>query len=375
MQNFFTINKVFTEYKSSYSEIQYFIKDFEKELNIKKLEKNINILEDFFICINNDENFKIEKCDDCYLFTFFIYYLLKKKNKNFFYKLFSNYSQLYLSKKFFERSFSVIFLYLKNEEQNIVFSPNECKKYFNQTIEDYKEKTNEVISNLNINLFLLNDNSKKMFLQFISCECSIFSLEQLKGISNFFQNNSFVIFKMISERNNNYINTYFKLIFRFILKSYLLIEQNHQKNKLNDKKLIFSYICEIINYSFLYFPKLEKKNLDIEILSTGISSIISKISLIILKNNEINHNNMRLCLDSLENSLLSILKINKKFIKHYSNNLGKIYNIFNNLKDDNYSKKYSQKIIQIYKDYNFVSCELLLIQIGNYNLYLLNNKK
>ena len=84
---------------------------------------------------------------------------------------------------------------------------------------------------------------------------------------------------------------------------------------------------------------------------------------------------MRLCLDSLENSLLSILKINKKFIKHYSNNLGKIYNIFNNLKDDNYSKKYSQKIIQIYKDYNFVSCELLLIQIGNYNLYLLNNKK
>ena len=299
MQNFFTINKVFTEYKSSYSEIQYFIKDFEKELNIKKLEKNINILEDFFICINNDENFKIEKCDDCYLFTFFIYYLLKKKNKNFFYKLFSNYSQLYLSKKFFERSFSVIFLYLKNEEQNIVFSPNECKKYFNQTIEDYNEKTNEVISNLNINLFLLSDNSKKMFLQFISCKCSIFSLEQLKEISNFFQNNSFVIFKMISERNNNYINTYFKLIFRFILKNYLLIEQNHQINKLNDKKLIFSYICEIINYSFLYFPKLEKKNLDIEILSTGISSIISKISLIILKNNEINDNNMRLCLDSL----------------------------------------------------------------------------
>ncbi len=375
MQNFFTINKVFTEYKSSYSEIQYFIKDFEKELNIKKIVKNINILEDFFICINNDENFKIEKCDDCYLFTFFIYYLLKKKNKNFFYKLFSNYSQLYLSKKFFERSFSVIFLYLKNEEQNIVFSPNECKEYFNKTIEDYKEKTNEVISNLNINLFLLNDNSKKMFLQFISCECSIFSLEQLKGISNFFQNNSLDIFKMISERNNNYINTYFKLIFRFILKSYLLIEQNHQINKLNDKKLIFSYICEIINYSFLYFPKLEKKNLDIEILSTGISSIISKISLIILKNNEINDNNLRFCLDSLENSLLSILKINKKFIKHYSNNLGKIYNIFNNLKDDNYSKKYSQKIIQIYKDYNFVSCELLLIQIGNYNLYLLNNKK
>ena len=103
MQNFFTINKVFTEYKSSYSEIQYFIKDFEKELNIKKLEKNINILEDFFICINNDENFKIEKCDDCYLFTFFIYYLLTKKNKNFFYKLFFIYFQLYLSNKFFKK--------------------------------------------------------------------------------------------------------------------------------------------------------------------------------------------------------------------------------------------------------------------------------
>ena len=101
-----------------------------------------------------------------------------------------------------------------------------------------------------------------------------------------------------------------------ILKCYLLIEQNYKDN-ISEQNLIFSYTTNIIYDNFLNFPKLKKNNLDNKNIFIGISSIISKISLIILKNNEINDNNMRFCLDSLENSLLSILKINKKFIKHY----------------------------------------------------------
>ena len=370
MQNFYTIEKVFNEHQSSYKRLQYLIKDIVKESDVNKLELNINMFEQFFNEINNDENFQIEKCDNFYLYTFFSYYVLGKKHKNYFFKLFYNYSILYFRKNYFGKSFSVILLYLKLENENIVFSLNECKEQFTQTIHNYNEEPFEIFENLSLNYFLVNENSKKIFIQFIYNQSGIFSLEQLKGLSYFFQKNSLEISQMVYENNEKYINSYYKTIFRLVLKCYLLIEQNYKDN-ISNQKLIFSYTTNIIYNNFLYFPKLKKDNLDNKNIFIGISSIISKISLILSKNNKIYDNNIRYCLDSLENSLLSLFNQDNNFLKHYSNNLGKIQNIFTILKDDEYSKKYSQKIIQLYKNYKFVFCELLLIQIGTFNSYLI----
>ena len=295
---------------------------------------------------------------------------MRKKHKNYFFKLFYNYSNLYFRKNYFGKCFSVIFLYLKLENQNSVFSLNECKEQFIQTIDNYNKEPFEIFEHLSLNYFLVNENSKKIFIQFIYSQSGIFSLEQLKGLSYFFQKNSLEISQMVYENNEKYINNYFRTVFRLIFKCYLLIEQNYKDN-ITEQNLIFSYANNIINYNFLYFSKLKKSNLDNKNIFIGISSIISKISLIISKNNKINDNNIRYCLDSLENSLLILFNQDNNFLKHYSNNLGKIQNIFTILKDDEYTKKYSQKIIQLYRNYNFVFCELLLIHIGTFNSYLI----
>ena len=370
MQNFYTIEKVFNEHQSSYKTLQYLIKDIVIESDVEKLEMNIDMFEKLFNEINNDETFQIEKCDNFYLYTFFSYYVLRKKHKNYFFKLFYNYSNLYFRKNYFGKCFSVIFLYLKLENQNIVFSLNECKEQFIQTIDNYNKEPFEIFKHLSLNYFLVNENSKKIFIQFIYSQSGIFSLEQLKGLSYFFQKNSLEISQMVYENNEKYINNYFRTVFRLIFKCYLLIEQNYKDN-ITEQNLIFSYANNIINYNFLYFSKLKKSNLDNKNIFIGISSIISKISLLISKNNKINDNNIRYCLDSLENSLLILFNQDNNFLKHYSNNLGKIQNIFTILKDDEYTKKYSQKIIQLYRNYNFVFCELILIHIGTFNSYLI----
>ena len=161
MQNFYTIEKVFNEHQSSYKTLQYLIKDIVIESDVEKLEMNIDMFEKLFNEINNDETFQIEKCDNFYLYTFFSYYVLRKKHKNYFFKLFYNYSILYFRRNYFGKSFSVIFLYLKLENENIVFSLNECKEQFIKTINKYNERPFEIFEHLSLNYFLVNENSKK----------------------------------------------------------------------------------------------------------------------------------------------------------------------------------------------------------------------
>ncbi len=216
----------------------------------------------FISLYNQNENkFNEEKCDLCFLFTFFSFFYINKCENKLFLKLFENYIKLYSLNEIINKSFTVLFLTKKYFFENIIFSENEIKDLFYSLSNEYNNNSKKMISNIVFNFEKENNEDNiiefNFLYLFLKSHILLNNKNQILGIFNFFEknkNNIQVFF--INKNKKKYFVNFTKLIVQIFDSILFFLKTDNNKNKdenINNIKILEMNTNDILNELNNYF--------------------------------------------------------------------------------------------------------------------------
>ena len=216
----------------------------------------------FISLYNQNENkFNEEKCDLCFLFTFFSFFYINKSENKLFLKLFENYIKLYSLNEIINKSFTVLFLTKKYFFENIIFSENEIKDLFYSLSNEYNNNSKNIISNIVFNFEKENNEDNiiefNFLYLFLKSHILLNNKNQILGIFNFFEknkNNIQVFF--INKNKKKYFVNFTKLIVQIFDSILFFLKTDNNKNKdenINNIKILEMNTNDILNELNNYF--------------------------------------------------------------------------------------------------------------------------
>ena len=323
-----------------------------------------------------------EKAFLTYKFSLYCSILTSNKEQKFFQKLFLKYAKIFIKACHKYNSFIIIKIYINNifADSSIRLSVNEFNKVINNLIEEYKNSPYNSILDININNFIKNESNIPYFFVLLDCFQFAFDKEQIQAISKYITENSNIIMKYIIKDKASKISFFKKLnnIIQCHIKdiSEIIINNNSKKKcyiyMIEFFKSIITVYNEIIKffqlglYSFYendFILGYIQKNLIVTIMQFLEKKNFSINEEIIVKISDLS--------DNLENFLLNRLKINeKKYFIEYSWTLAQIFSFLYQSEDKTSSIIYGNKIINLYKNKQFVSKAIIFVKITLYEYYL-----
>lgn len=377
MQNLLFSKPIYQIVNYSANELEAFTKEIMTSPNIEEIEKNIKIFEILFK--ENYKQFQKEKCDIGYIFTLFSYHLLNKKHFNFFSKIFCWYANLFLEKNWNNSSFCVVYLFVKYQNVNIVFSYKECQQEYQNLLMNFENNKYSTVMGVSINSFSYSEISKRFFLIFLQDLSNFSNFKNFEVVFHFIKKNSLGIKNIIlvdknNFNNNLYYENYFKIINRILHKGFSLLDDSIHSKIETPISLISNFATDIID-NFLY--GLNGKITDDRIFYFFFV-IFTKFSIFFSKKKNLEKNeDFNIFFDKSVLYISNCILPNnhsQKALKTYSHLLGKIENIYTILNDKENINKYALEIINFYKIYKVVTVDLLLVKVNFYRNFL-NCKK
>ena len=355
--------------KLSPYELSSFTKEIMLSSSVLDIERNIKLFE--YLHKEMKSHFQRDKCDICYLFTFFSFHLVNKAHENFFSRLFLSYANLFYEHQFYSRSFSVCVLFLNFQKGNVVFSLKECNQEYNTQIQNFENNFSEVIERIDVSVFYLTDISKKFFMLYMNNVVQIDSRKKLEAVVKFMCNNSVEIRKNILLDNEqcNYFEFYFKYLIKVFNKGIVILNEI-ESNFSNLISLISVFAIEVID-NFLVDCN-EKINIKY-VLNFMISIIVKFQNYFTTHTVKERNKEFNVLIERIVKYFNRYVLPNaqdKNLFKTYSHLLGKIENIYSILNEVDNFNKYTLAILNFYKTYKIITVDLLLVKVNMYKSFI-----
>ena len=355
--------------KLSPYELSSFTKEIMLSSSVLEIERNIKLFD--YLHKEMKSHFQRDKCDICYLFSFFSFHLVNKAHENFFSRLFLSYANLFYEHQFYSRSFSVCVLFLNYQKSNVVFSLKECNQEYNSQIQNYENNLSEVLSRIDLSVFSLTDTSRTFFMLYMSNAVQINSRKKLEAIVKFMCNNTVEIRNKIltDSEHCNYFEFYFKYLIKVFSQGIGIL--NEIENNYSNLISLLSVFCIEVIDNFL--PDC-KERINIKYVLNFLISIIIKFQnyftthTIKESNKEFN-----VLIERIVNYFNRFVLPNaedKNLFKTYSHLLGKIENIYSILNETDNFNKYTLAILNFYKTYKIITVDLLLVKVNMYKSFI-----
>ena len=229
-------------------ELSSFTKEIMLSSSVLEIERNIKLFD--YLHKEMKSHFPRDKCDICYLFSFFSFHLVNKAHENFFSRLFLSYANLFYEHQFYSRSFSVCVLFLNYQKSNVVFSLKECNQEYNSQIQNYENNLSEMLSRIDLSVFSLTDTSRTFFMLYMSNAVQINSRKKLEAVVKFMCNNTVEIRNKIltDSEHCNYFEFYFKYLIKVFSQGIGIL--NEIENNYSNLISLLSVFCiEVIHNS------------------------------------------------------------------------------------------------------------------------------